>query len=64
MLDNRNRKRPIQVKFFVDEKELSLIKARMAQLGIENMSAYLRQVAIDGYEEKPDFPERRETKNP
>ena len=37
MPDNRNRKRPIQVKFFVDEKELSLIKARMAQLGIENM---------------------------
>ena len=64
MPDNRNRKRQIQVKFFVDEKELSLIKARMAQLGIENMSAYLRQVAIDGYEEKPDFPERRETKNP
>ena len=32
MPDNRNRKRPIQVKFFVDEKELSLIKARMAQL--------------------------------
>ena len=58
------RQRPIQVKFFVDEKELGLIKARMAQLRIENMSAYLRQVAIDGYEEKPDFPERRETKNP
>ena len=30
---NRNRRRPIQVRFFVDEKELSLIKARMAQLG-------------------------------
>ena len=44
MPDNRNRKRPIQVKFFVDERELGLIKARMAQLGIENMSAYLRQV--------------------
>lgn len=58
------RKRPIQVKFFVDEKELSLIKARMAQLGIENMSAYLRQVAIDGYEKKPDMPERHEPKNP
>ena len=40
------RQRPIQVKFFVDEKELGLIKARMAQLGIENMSAYLRQVTI------------------
>ena len=63
MPDNRNRKRPIQVKFFVDERELGLIKARMAQLGIENMSAYLRQVAIDRYEKKPDMPERRETKN-
>ena len=62
--DNRNRKRPIQVKFFVDEKELSLIKARMAQLGIENMSAYLRKMAIDGYAAKPDLPERREPKNP
>ena len=58
------RQRPIQVKFFVDEKELSLIKARMAQLGIENMSAYLRQVAIDGYASKPDLPELREPKNP
>lgn len=58
------RQRPIQVKFFVDEKELSLIKARMAQLGIENMSAYLRQVAIDGYAAKPDLPERREPPNP
>ena len=58
------RQRPIQVKFFADERELGLIKANMAQLGIENMSAYLRQVAIDGYEKKPDMPERRETKNP
>ena len=64
MPDNRNRKRPIQVKFFVDEKELSLIKARMAQLGIENMSAYLRKMAIDGYAAKQDLPERREPKNP
>ena len=64
MPNKADHKRPIQVKFFVDERELGLIKVRMAQLGIENMSAYLRQVAIDGYEEKPDFPERRETKNP
>ena len=64
MPNKADRKRPIQVKFFVDEKELSLIKARMAQLGIENMSAYLRQVAIDGYEEKPNLPEHREPKNP
>ena len=58
------RQRPIQVKFFVDEKELSLIKSNMAQLGIENMSAYLRQVAIDGYAAKPDMPELREPKIP
>jgi len=64
MPDNRNRKRPIQVKFFVDERELGLIKARMAQLGTENMSAYLRKMAINGYEEKPDLSERREIKNP
>lgn len=58
------RQRPIQVKFFVDERELGLIKANMAQLGIENMSAYLRKMAIDGYEEKLDMPELREPKNP
>ena len=60
MPDNRNRKRPIQVKFFVDENELGLIKARMAQLGIKNMSAYLRKMAIDGYVGKLDLPELRE----
>ena len=57
------RQRPIQVKFFVDERELGLIKANMAQLGIENMSAYLRKMAIDGYAANPDLPERREPKN-
>lgn len=64
MPNKADRKRPIQVKFFVDERELGLIKTRMAQLGIENMSAYLRKMAIDGYAAKPDMPERRETKNP
>ena len=64
MPNKADRKRPIQVKFFVDERELSLIKARMAQLGIENMSAYLRKMAIDGYAAKPDLPECREPQNP
>lgn len=49
MPDNRNRQRPIQVKFFVNEKELDLIKQKMAQMGTDNMSAYLRKMAIDGY---------------
>ena len=60
MPDNRNRKRPIQVKFFVDENELSMIKTKMAQIGTENMSAYLRKMAIDGYVIKLDLPQLRE----
>ncbi len=49
----------MQVKFFANEKELDLLKARMSQLGIEDMSAYLLNMAIDGYAAKPDLPERR-----
>lgn len=47
MPDNRNRKRPIQVKFFVDEKELGMIKTKMAQAGVMNMSSYIRKMVID-----------------
>lgn len=53
------RQRPIQVKFFVNEKELDLIKQKMALVGMENMSAYLRKMAIDGYTVKLDMPELR-----
>ncbi|MDY2834308.1 MAG: plasmid mobilization relaxosome protein MobC [Candidatus Aphodomonas sp.] len=60
MPDNRNRKRPIQVKFFVDEKEQALIKKKMEQAGIENMSAYIRKTVIDGHIVKLDMPELRE----
>lgn len=31
-----NRKRPIQVKFFVDENELAVIKQRMNDFGTNN----------------------------
>ena len=48
MPDNRNRKRPIQVKFFVDEKELAAIKQRMMKSGADNLSAYLRTIAMEG----------------
>ena len=60
MPDNRNRQRPIQVKFFVNEKELDLIKQKMAQMGTDNMSAYLRKMAIDGHVVNLDMPELRE----
>ena len=55
MADKRKppiRQRPIQVKFFVDEKELDLIK--------QKMSAYLRKMAIDGYVVNLDMPELRQ----
>jgi len=48
MPDNKNRRRPIQVKFFVDEKELAAIKQRMMKFGADNLSAYLRTMAMEG----------------
>lgn len=60
MPDNRNRQRPIQIKFFVNDREMDLIKQKMAQFGTENMSAYLRKMAIDGFVVKLDMPELRE----
>ncbi len=60
MADNRNRKRRIPIRFFVDENELGIIRTKMAQIGTENMSAYLRKMAIDGYVIKLNMPELRE----
>ena len=48
MPDNRNRKRPIQVKFFVAENELAVIRQRMEEIGTDNLSAYLRTMALEG----------------
>ena len=38
MADNRNRLRPKQIKFFVNDKKYELIKQKMDLLGTENMS--------------------------
>ncbi len=51
------RKRNEQIIFWVSEKEREQIQAKMAQLGTDNMSAYLRKIAIDGYIVKLDLPE-------
>mgnify|MGYP001393306998 FL=1 len=48
MPDNKNRRRPIQVKFFVDETELDTIKQRKMKFGADNLSAYLRTMAMEG----------------
>ena len=44
-----NRKRNIQMKFYVTEEEKRLIDEKMAQLPTQRYGAYLRKMAIDGY---------------
>ena len=55
-----SRKRNIQIIFWVSEEERKQIQAKMEQVGTENLSAYLRKIAIDGYILKLDLPELRE----
>ena len=55
-----SRKRNIQIIFWVSEEEREQIQAKMDQVGTENLSAYLRKIAIDGYILKLDLPELRE----
>ena len=55
-----SRKRNIQIIFWVSEKERELIAQKMEQVGTENLSAYLRKIAIDGFIIKLDLPELRE----
>ena len=43
-----NRKRNIQMKFWVTEEEKRLIDEKMAQLPTKRYEAYLRKMAIDG----------------
>lgn len=45
----RERKRNIQIKFWVNEKEKNLIEEKMKLIPTDNMSAYIRKIAIDGY---------------
>ena len=48
MTGKRN-KHSVRVEFVDTEQEAALIKERMAELGITNLSAYLRKMAVDGY---------------
>ena len=44
-----NRKRNIQMKFYVTENKKRLIDEKMSQLPTRRYGAYLRKMAIDGY---------------
>ena len=43
------KKRDVRIEFVVSEQEAELIQEHMAELGITNLSAYLRKMAVDGY---------------
>ena len=42
-------KKSVRVEFVMSEQEAEQVKGRMAELGITNLSAYLRKMAVDGY---------------
>ena len=44
-----NRKRNIQLKFWVSEEERRLIDEKIKQLPVKNCGTYLRKMTIDGY---------------
>jgi len=56
----KKRRRTIPLMFYVTPEERDQIEVKMAQLGTNNMSAYLRKIAIDGYVVQLDLPELRE----
>ena len=47
--------RTIPLYFKVSPEEKEIIEKKMAQLGIHNQRAYLRKMAVDGYEVQVDM---------
>ena len=46
--------------FRVSKAELDIIRQKMQEVGVRNMGAYLRKMAIDGYVLKLDIPQLKE----
>lgn len=57
-----NNRRSIPIQFYVSEEEYAIIHEKMDLVGTENMSAYLRKMAIDGRIIKLDLPGLKETR--
>jgi len=55
-----NRKRPIQVKFRVNNQERSAILERMSECNMTNMAKFMRQMAIHGAILVSDYSELKE----
>ena len=56
----KNRDRSVNLNFWVTPEEQAMIQEKMKTVGVTNMSAYLRKLAIDGYALRLDFPELHE----
>ena len=54
------RKRDVPVLFWVSAEEMEIIRQKMAQYGTQNLSAYLRKMALDGYVVRLELPGLKE----
>jgi hypothetical protein len=59
-MSQSKRERPIQIMFYVSERERDFIYKKMAIAKTKNKAAYLRKMAVDGYIINVDFSEFRE----
>ena len=53
-------KKDITIKVRLSPDELKIIQEKMEQFGTDNMSAFIRKMAIDGYVVKLEIPELKE----
>ena len=53
-------KRPIRIEFQLTENELEILQESMKVLGIENTSAYVRKMVLNGYILTLNMPELKE----
>jgi len=60
MATKKNLERPIQMKFYVSERERDFIQKKMKLAKIRNQSAYIRKMLCDGYILNVDFSDFRE----
>lgn len=59
-MKKENARRSKMLHFAVKEEEARIIDAKMKQLEIRNMSAFLRAMVLNGYVLKLDLPQLRE----
>ena len=53
-------RRDLRLDFWVNQQEYDKIRSNMESIGTDNLSAFLRKMAIDGYVVKLDIPELRD----